>query len=124
MNPLAVLKALAGTVVALALFFGGRGCAAASSADRIAEKDRALLVASQSLRDASAALREVNAIAAEEEAAAAERMRQADFAKERAEMAAADLRRQIKGIEKDLADAMRDPGCRAELERTTCAALR
>jgi len=117
-------KWIVGALVAGLIFFGGRSCGASASADRIAEKDRALLVAAQSLRDASTALHQVNTIAAQEEAAAAERQREADFAKERALMAAEDLRRDLKQAEKDLADAMRDPGCRAELEKPTCAVLR
>lgn len=124
MNPLSVLKALAGAVVALVLFFGGRGCGVASSSAAVAQKDRALLTAAQKLRDAAGALHQVNTIAAQEEAAAAEREREAGFAKERALMAAADLQKQLKATEQELIDAMRDPGCRAELEKQTCAALR
>ncbi|WP_396615512.1 hypothetical protein ACHZ97_14665 [Lysobacter soli] len=119
-----IVQAIVGAALALLLFFGGRSCGASASVERIAEKDRALLVAAQSLRDASAALHQVNTNAAQEEAAAAERQREADFAKERALMAAEDLRRDLKRAESDLADAMRAPGCRAELEKPTCAALR
>jgi|GEM_PF-5159788 len=118
-----IVQAIVGAALALLLFFGGRSCGASASVARIAEKDRALLVAAQSLRDASAALRQINTIAAQEEAAAAERQRGADFAKERAEMAAEDLRRDLKATEDALEIAMRDPGCRAELEKPTCAAL-
>lgn len=124
MSPVAIVQAIVGAVVGALLFFGGRGCAASASVERIAEKDRALLVAAQSLRDASAALHQVNEATAQEEARAAERQREADFAKERALMAAEDLRRDLKQAETELAEAMRDPGCRAELEKPVCAVLR
>lgn len=124
MSPTAIVQSIVAAGLALLLFFGGRSCGSTGYADRIAEKDRALLVAATSLRDASAALHQVNEATAQEEARAAERQRQADFAKERALMAAEDLRRDLEQAETELAEAMRDPACREQLEKPLCAVLR
>jgi hypothetical protein len=123
-SPAAIIQALVAAGLAALLFFGGRSCGVSSSADRLAEKDRALLQASQQLRAAANALRDVDRIAGQELAQAEEAQRQADFAKERALMAAEDLRRDLARTEGELEEAMRDPGCRAELEKPTCAVLR
>jgi hypothetical protein len=121
-------KVLGYLLIASVLLFGG--CSWGRSIEReaqsalIAKKDAKLSELTTLVNGAASALDEVNRTAAQEQAASEEKQREADFAKERALMAAQDLRRKLKSTEQDLIDAMRDPGCRAELERTTCAVLR
>lgn len=130
MSPTAIIQAVVGALLAGLLFFGGRSCGKTGSANdliaanrQISQKNEALLTAATKLRDAAGALHQVNTIAAQEEAAAAERTRQADFAKERALIAADDFRRSKERVEAELVEAKRDPACRQELEKPICAAL-
>lgn len=115
-------------LLASVLLFGG--CSWGRSIEReaktaeIAAKDRKIGELTALVNGAGSALDAVNRQAAQDEAAAEEKMREADFAKERALMDAEDLRRKLVKTEAELEDAMRDPGCRAELERPACAVLR
>lgn len=115
-------------LLASVLLFGGcswgRSIESAEQSDEIAARDATIRELRALVAGAASALDAVNRQAAEDLAASEEKQRQADFAKERALMAADDLRRELEQTEKDLADAMRDPGCRAELEKPTCAVLR
>jgi hypothetical protein len=121
-------KVIGWLLLASILLFGG--CSWGRSIEReakqveIAAKDQKIGELTALVNGAGSALDAVNKQAAQDEAAAAEKMRQADFAKERALMDAEDLRRKLGRTEQDLIDAMRDPGCRAELERPACAVLR
>jgi len=73
---------------------------------------------------AAAALRPGNDATVQEQARADEKLRQADFAKERALMAADDRKREVERIAAELEAAKRDPACREQLEKPVCAALR
>lgn len=135
MNPITAVRWGGSAAVLLALVLWGRSCGVASAeASHRAEVDRkntaleraglALERAHDQLAAAAAALRSVSA---ETDAAlerAAEKQRQADFAKERAEMAAADYKRQRDAIDAEMDRAKADPDCRRLLETTSCAALR
>ena len=66
------------------------------------------------------------AIDAQTDAAKAAADAQAEEAKqavERAEKEKAQLRHEIKGIEREIADAKRDPGCKRLMETKTCSLL-
>lgn len=130
MSPLIALRWGAAGVLMLVLVLISRGCGVRDAQATVFAKDRALLNAGAELRRAqyaltaaAGALRQVDQAAAAAQEAAAERQRQADFAKERALMAAAALKKQIGAIESDLERAKRDPECKRLLEATSCAAL-
>lgn len=134
MSYLAIAKWGGLVAVLLALVLWGRSCgidsAEAKSRDTIATKDRALQTAEGELRHAEYALqaaastlRQIDQATAAAVEAATERQRQADFAKERAQMAAAALKKQIGAIESDLDRAKLDPDCKRLLEATSCASL-
>lgn len=123
-----LLKALAGLVTASVLLFGGcswgKSIERENAANTLAKRDATITELRTLVNGAASALDDVNRQAAQEEADAAEKKREADFAKERAEIAAEDLRRKLVRSEKELAEAMRDPGCREQLEKPLCAVLR
>ncbi|MFQ6309910.1 hypothetical protein [Lysobacter capsici] len=134
MNPITALRWGGAAAILLALVLWGRSCgvdsAEAKSRAAIATKDRALQVAEGELRRseyalqaAASTLRQIDQATAAAVEAATERQRQADFAKERAVMAAAALKKQIGAIESDLDRAKLDPDCKRLLEATSCASL-
>lgn len=134
MSPLMLARWGGAIAILLALVLWGRSCgvdsAEAKSRTTIATKDRALQTAEGELRRSeyalqatAATLRQIDQATAAAVEAAAERQRQADFAKERAQMAAAALKKQIGAIESDLERAKGDPECKRILEATSCAAL-
>lgn len=134
MNPITAVRWGGSAAVLLALVLWGRSCgvdsAEAKHRDEIARKNTALERAGLALERAhdqlglaAAALR---AVSKETDAAlerAAERQRQADFAKERAAMAAAEYKRQRDAIDAELDRAKTDPDCKRLLETESCAAL-
>lgn len=120
-------KVLGGLALVIVLL--GGGCSWGKSIER-EKASTTISTLRQQLRDAAAALggaatalHAVNVETAQALARAEEQQRQADFAEERAKMARADFERQKTKHERELAEAMRDPGCRAELEKPVCAAL-
>lgn len=94
-------------------------------AQKIGEKNMALVQASIDLKAAGRALREVDAnTAAEVARAAANAAANADAAAQAAKRAE-DLRERLSDVEADLEEAKRrSPACRAKLEERPCAALR
>lgn len=66
---------------------------------------------------------EIDAETAEAAREAAERVKAADEAAKRAAKAEAALRAEMGQIERDIAKAKKDPGCRRMMEARTCALL-
>lgn len=123
MNPVTAIKWAAGVVIAMLLFFGGRSCGVASGNDALRDctQEKASAVhAGQQMADALEASTKAAQSGAEE---AARRMALANSLVENARAERAVYERKLAQIGKEMEQGMRDPDCRAQLERTSCIAL-
>ncbi|WP_223621165.1 hypothetical protein [Lysobacter sp. ESA13C] len=134
MSPITVAKWGGAAGVVLALLLLGRGCgvrsAEAAHKAELATKNTALTQAGDALdrshRALTSAAYALKVVTDEADAAverASEKQRQAEFAKERALMAAADYRKRLGVISSEIDRAKADPDCKRLLEATSCAAI-
>ena len=114
-------------VILLVAFIGGcnhgtnkqaaRDAGALADADRRADADAAQIAI------LAATLVEIDKAALLEEEAAKAQAKQADAAVKRTEQADTQFKREVAGIDREIATARRDPTCREILEAKPCAPL-